>query len=286
MTGKGDREDSNAYCADLVRSRDHDRFLTSLFAPAGRRAELLALYAFNQEVAQTAERVSEIIMGQIRLQWWREAIEGIYAGTPRRHPVVEALSRVVERHDLPRARFETIIDARERDLDPAAPADLDELERYCRDTSSELLLLGLEVLGARGSASRKAAEPIGIAWALTGVIRAIPFHGRGRRVLLPTTIMETVGVGEREILELRPREPLARACQQLAERARQHLREARADWREVEQAARPCLRHGVLADHYLAILARADYDPFDARLHRAAPGRSWRLLLAAMRGRY
>ena len=66
-----------SYCADQVRRQDRERYLTALFAPAGRREDLFALYAFNLEVAKTAEVVSEAMVGRIRLQWWREAIEEI-----------------------------------------------------------------------------------------------------------------------------------------------------------------------------------------------------------------
>lgn len=79
-----------SYCGRQVRRYDHDRFLTSLFAPAARREGLLALYAFNVEIAKTAEVVSEAMLGQIRLQWWREAIEALYAGAPPEHEVALA----------------------------------------------------------------------------------------------------------------------------------------------------------------------------------------------------
>ena len=75
--------------AGLVRQHDRDRFLTTLFAPDDRREDLLALYAFNHEVAKTREVVSEPTLGRIRLQWWRDNLEAIYAGQPpRRHGVV------------------------------------------------------------------------------------------------------------------------------------------------------------------------------------------------------
>ena len=63
-----------SYCAQEVRRHDRARYLSSLFAPDERREDLFALYAFNLEVAKTAEVVSEPMLGQIRLQWWREAI--------------------------------------------------------------------------------------------------------------------------------------------------------------------------------------------------------------------
>src|SRR5512134_2813208 len=115
-------------CAALVRRVDYDRYLAALFAPAAARERLFALYAFNHEIAKVRETVSEPMLGQIRLQWWREAIASIYDGKPRPHAVVDALAEAVAERHPPRAGFEALIDAREFDLAGRAPATLPELE--------------------------------------------------------------------------------------------------------------------------------------------------------------
>src|SRR5262249_59311777 len=89
-----------AYCLDQVRRFDRDRYLTALFAAAPARADLMALYAFNLEVAKTREVVREPMMGLMRLQWWRDALAEIYAGTERRHQVVQPLAAAIRRHGL------------------------------------------------------------------------------------------------------------------------------------------------------------------------------------------
>jgi NADH dehydrogenase [ubiquinone] 1 alpha subcomplex assembly factor 6 len=119
----------------LVRRHDRDRFQTALFAPAAEREALFALYAFNYEIARVRESVSEPMLGQIRLQWWREAIDAVYgAATPRRHEVVEALGVVVRARALSRNHFARLIDSRERDLDDAPPKTLAALEEYAEGT--------------------------------------------------------------------------------------------------------------------------------------------------------
>ena len=127
-----------SFCAAEVRRDDHDRFLTGLFAPAANRAGLYALYAFNLEVAKIRERVSEAILGEIRLQWWREALDGIAAGAPPAHPVVDALDRAIGQYNLSRSLFDRLLAARAFDLDDAPPATLDALEAYAEDTSATL----------------------------------------------------------------------------------------------------------------------------------------------------
>src|SRR3546814_12992281 len=93
--------------------------------------------------------VTEPTLGQIRLQWWRESVEEIYRGVPRRHEVVGPLAQAVTRHDLTRAHFDRVIDAREADLQDETPASVGELEGYCESTAAPLLYLCLEILGVR-----------------------------------------------------------------------------------------------------------------------------------------
>src|SRR3546814_19077229 len=93
-----------------------------------QREHLFALYAFNHEVAKTAEVVSEPLIGRIRLQWWRECLDGIYDGAARQHEVVQPLAEAIAARQLPPALLEAIIDARELAL------DADQIGRaQCRD---------------------------------------------------------------------------------------------------------------------------------------------------------
>lgn len=275
-----------SYCGRQVRRYDHDRFLTSLFAPAARREGLLALYAFNVEIAKTAEVVSEAMLGQIRLQWWREAIEALYAGAPPEHEVALALAGPLRDSGLTRGFFARLIDSREQDLDPAPPPNLDALERYAVESSSTLVWLALELLGARGEAADKAARHIGIAWSLTGLLRAVPFHARQRRLYLPADHLSTAGVDRADIFELRGSEQVSGVVMRLAKRAREHLEAARAERPKVARAAVPALLPGYLADRYLRALEGVDFNPFDPRLQAKPAVGVGRLSLAALRGRY
>src|SRR5262252_8120920 len=90
-----------AFCDDLIRRVDLDRYLSALFAPERARRHLLALYAFNYEVAKTAESVTQPVAGQIRLQWWRDRIADIYHRAESDHPLTRELGITVAAHGLP-----------------------------------------------------------------------------------------------------------------------------------------------------------------------------------------
>jgi phytoene synthase len=274
-----------SYCARQVRRQDPERYLACLFAPAARREALFALYGFNLEVAKTAEVVSEALLGRIRLQWWRDSLEGIYSGQTRAHQVVKPLAAAIRDHDLPRAPFETLIDAREGDLEREPPASLDALEAYAEATSGGLQVLALEILGAAGAAEA-AARHVGIVWALTGLLRAVPFHASQRRLYLPDDLCRAAGHDVAELFELKSSSALCRVVEQVAERARAHVKAARDERGRVPRHALPALLPARLAERHLARLQAAGHDPFRPSVQAESTGAAWRLALAALGRRY
>ena len=101
-----------------VKTADPDRWLAARFIADPRaRADVAALYALNHVVAKIPAQVSEIMMGHIRLAWWREAVEELAQGkAPRAHPVVEALADPLRRGAFDPAALDALIDARAGDL--------------------------------------------------------------------------------------------------------------------------------------------------------------------------
>jgi len=275
-----------SFCGDQVRRYDNDRYLTALHAPASRRDALFALYAFNVEVAKTREAVSEPMIGQIRLQWWREAIGEAYSGTVREHAVLRPLAQAIERHDLTRGNFDTLINARESDLTDEPPATIEELGNYAEGTTSTLIRLALEILDQRTGVAQEAARGIGIAWGLTGLLRAVVFHARDKRQYLPAQSMRQAKADPDDLFELRGGAPLADVAREVAEAARQALRSGRQYRRAVPRAAIPALLPGTLAEMYLRRMARLDYDLFARPIVISQPARQLWMLRSMILGRY
>lgn len=270
---------SESYCQSEVRKFDHDRYLMAVFAPSAFREDLFSLYAFNLEVAKTAEVVSEPMLGHIRLQWWREAIDELFANKPRRHEVVEPLATAVSRHGLDKSSFDAMIDAREQDLQESAPGDLNALMAYVEGTGGALAKLSEQILGGPGSPAAAAA---GRAYALAGLMRAIPFHAQRRQTFLPTALVQEVAVDMGDLFELRPHAALAKAVERLCAPLEREIDLARQDQSRSLVAAR---FPAVLARLYLRSIIRAEFDVFDGSVRRVHASRQWALLWAAMRGR-
>lgn len=174
------------YCRDMVRSDDRERYECALFAPKHVQLGLWALYAFNQEIAKTRENVSEPALGEIRLQWWRDVLDEIRAGQVRDHPVVQAMAATLNEADILK-RLEALIEAREQDLYDEGPADQPALEAYARAVGGMLAqtALAVSLKDTPDQALLDRAETLGSAWAMLGLVRAIPFHWASNRNYVP-----------------------------------------------------------------------------------------------------
>jgi NADH dehydrogenase [ubiquinone] 1 alpha subcomplex assembly factor 6 len=272
--------------AAIVRLHDRDRFQTAIFAPLAAREALFSLYAFNYEIARVRESVREPMLGRIRLQWWREAIEAAYTGaTPRQHEVVEPLTAVIRERGLSRAHFERLIDSRERDLDPSPPATLAELKDYAEGSSAPLIQLALEILGAALPAAVTAATEIGIAYALAGLIRAMPVHARTGRMMMPDDIAAEAGLDPKDYAEMRATPALRRVVETIARAAEDHLAAARGLRGRLPKRALPALLPARIVTSALKRLEQAGFDPFSGA-GDSDPLQSWRLAFAVMTGRF
>lgn len=282
-----DIRDGLSPVAALVRRHDRDRYQTVLFAPPERQQPLFALYAFNYEIARVRETVSEVMLGRIRLQWWREAVAAAYdGGATRRHVVVEPLAETIRAYAPSREHFDRLIDAREIDLAGEPPASLAALEDYAEASSARLTALAAEILGLRDPATRGAAHEIGLGYGLAGLLRAMPFHARTGHSMIPADIADRHGIDPGDYAALRTSPAIRAATQALAEAAAAHLARGREGRRRVPRAALAALLPGVIASRFLVRLRRAGFDPFAPALALPDPLQSWRLVAAALRRRY
>jgi phytoene synthase len=149
-------EASHLYVLDMVRRADRDRFLGALFAPEPARADLLALLAFDHELARTRTVTREPILARIRLEWWREAVaEAAGTAKPRAQPIVESLSETVRRRGLAPQGLVALIDAREEEIE--GPLDVLRAGHALAD-------LELAVLGIDHVPTQAAARAVAAAW--------------------------------------------------------------------------------------------------------------------------
>ncbi|WP_374651929.1 squalene/phytoene synthase family protein [Dongia sp.] len=272
------REGENQLRAlEELRRGDRDRFLCAVAAPLSLRGDLATLYAFNLELAGIADKVSEPMLGLIRLQWWRDALDEIAAGRPHRHHLVQDLADLVDRRGLGIDRLRGLVDARERDVEATQPESLDALETYAAATAGALAELALDICTDAATADwRGVARQAGTAYGLVGILRATPYLARHRRVMLP-------GVDRDRLLDLRPGPDLAPTVKKVADRAAALLAAARRE--NPPRNAVAALFPGRLAAAQLEQLRRHGYDPFTAGSTAPSGLNIWRLVMARWLGR-
>jgi len=245
----------------IARSGDPDRALATLFAPRESRPDLFALYAFNVELARIAEQVSEPELGAIRLQWWREAADRAAKGEATGHPVADAFGATLRRRGLSRRRIEALIDARGFDIAEKIMPDWNALESYLRDTAGVLFALSAACLGPSGPRLEAAASPAGLAYGLTGLMRALPVHAAGGRVYLPADWLLRHGASPEDLLAGRTSKGLLAVLAELRGRARAALGLARHEVAALDKGVQAAFLPLCLVDPYLAALEQVSRDP-------------------------
>ncbi|MBT4487042.1 MAG: squalene/phytoene synthase family protein [Rhodospirillaceae bacterium] len=255
MDGKEDG--AVAYCLEQWRREDRDRYLTLLFAPRGHRPVLAAMYAFNLECARAVAAGGEQpLLGQMRLQWWRDALADGGA-----HPVLSVLSG--RPHLF--LRLQALLSARERDLTDPPFANLADLVSHAAATGGGLAAIAAEELAVELAVeTTEAARAAGTAYALVGMLRAIPYQVPGRtfqgRLCLPEDSLAGHGLSADDVWTGGKRDAVAACVRQVAEAAELELVKL-SGVRAAGSAISPLL-HGSLARAYLRRLAKAGYDPF------------------------
>ncbi len=284
--------DQTLYCVDLVRRRDRDRYWCALLTAEPFQSDLFALYALNAEITEIGISVTEPLIGRMRLRWWLESLSQIYEGNPPINPVASALSRLITKREVPRDMLERLIEGRERDLDKRPLETLEAFKSYAYDTSSSLIELSLAIMGINNDISRYTAHHLGLAWALLGTIRSIPYNIQRNCVLLPVELCKKHGFRSQSLLDKGYQGQCPDGMQgvvfELMSNIQTNLDLARSGWGEMKGQFISPLLIATLADGYLAELRDKNGDPFQLNHRRQGPSvrNMIRLKIAAFRGRF
>jgi phytoene synthase len=234
----------------IVREADRDRYLSVLFAPEEKRPALFALYAFNVEIARVRDLVHEPLPGEIRLQWWRDAILG---DTPAAgHPVAEALIRTIRAYELPPASFDNMIEARLFDLYDDPMPSRNDLEGYCGETASALIQLAALVLDRDAAlATAEIAGHAGCAQAIAGLLRSLPIHLSRGQCYVPRDILSAAGTTPEAFVAEKGGAAAERAVAAMVALGRDHFAKFEAGARNLPAVLRPAYLPAGLAGAYL-----------------------------------
>ena len=260
-------EDKSAavHCAEFVRTHDFARYASALFVPAPARRALLALYAFNAEICRVHTQVSQPLPGEIRLQWWRDVLAGDGHGGVEGNPVAAELLQAVRSYRLPVERLSRLIEEHQFDLYNDPMPTLAALEGYINDTSSALFLLAAAVMGPSSGEVEHLARHAGLAQGIVQVMASLPLDASQRRLFVPQQMLAKYGCDPEDLFAGRQTPKLREALDGMLSEARTHLDTTYTLLTSVAPEIRPAFLPLAQVERDLALLMRADNDPFAVR---------------------
>ena len=262
MSNANAGREAAGFCAELVRTHDFTRYVSTLFVPVEQRRALVALYAFNVEISRVHEQVSQPLPGEMRLQWWTDMLAGAGHGGVEGNPVAAELMLAIRNWRLPVERLSRLIDEHQFDLYNDPMPTMAALEGYINDTSSALFSLGAGIAGRPSEAVDHLARHAGLAQGIAQVIAALPLDASRRQLFVPQQLLEGHGCGIEEVFAGKQTPRLRAALGQLLDDARGHQKAALALLADVPPEVRPVFLPLALVDRDLKRMSRVDNDPF------------------------
>jgi phytoene synthase len=282
QTAQGD----DGYIRDLVKQGDQDRYWAGLLAAEPVRADLFALYAFNLELARIPDQVSEPQLGEIRLQWWSDTLAAALQGELADHPVVAGLTRAALKHHLPQEALFGMIDARRFDLYDNLMPDFAALEAYLAATAGAQFSLAACILGATGEVTEPLSRNAALAYGLTGLMRALPYHAARGRIFLPQSLLAAHGLHPSTLLSGNDNEDLRAGLRDTVYRASEALTAFRPLASALPRRIRPAYLPVRLVAPYLKRLNNPGYQPFRDAVELNPLQRYGLIWQAYLRGRF
>ncbi|EPE98479.1 phytoene/squalene synthase family protein [Rhizobium grahamii] len=269
-------------CLATLRDNDRDRYLACLLSPQEKRGDLAALYAFNAELARIRDLVHEPLPGEVRMQYWRDLLEGNAHGSTQANPIASALLTAVDAHRLPKQTLVNMVDARVFDLYDDPMETRVSLEGYAGETASALVQLASLVLApTEAAASAEAAGHAGVAQAIAGLLLLMPLHRHRGQLYIPLEILSATGLDRETFLAGEDRARISAAIEAFAGLGRDHLAKARSV--AIAPNVFPAFLPAALAEPVLVSAQKAGAGLFESQLQRSQLRRQTRMLLAMMR---
>lgn len=268
-----------------MRAADRDRYVAVLYAPEAKRADLLALYAFDAEIGAIRDRVSEPLPGEMRLQWWRDVLASNDPASAGGHPVATALLEAIRRNKLPTDALQNYLDARIFDLYDDPMPTRGDLEGYCGETAAAIIQLGTIVLDPEASVrSAELAGHAGCAQAVTRLLRLLPIHRRRGQCYVPKDILAAAGTTPQEFVTGDGGPNAPRAVAAMIALAREHLQAFERGAAAMPASVRPAFLPIAATAATLSKMDGRPGEVLSERLDIAAWRKHWLMFRRAARG--
>lgn len=244
-----------------------DRYLSALLSPRAARDDLITLAAFSAEIGKIGRQVQEAYLGEIRIQWWRDALSSSATENKSGHPVADAFADVIARHELSRSALDDFFDASAHTLFPNPPDDDAQLAQAIRMTEGMLFTFATKILGLRDADATAGLIDHGAqAYGRARLALDLPYALAANRLPVPLSAISDA------------EDPDWRAVvASLAETARSHLAHVRSAYSTAPSPVKSALLPVALVEPYLRVVSRANHDPARDVAGVAPLTRTWRI---------
>jgi 15-cis-phytoene synthase len=270
--------------ADQVRGHDLARYLSALYAPEAKRADLFALYAFDAEMQRIPYLVKESGMGEIRLQWWREVLDGQRDGEASGNPLASAILDVLRRHELPFSAFDRYFDAASFAFYHDPFSDRHAFEAWAGATHSAIMQMAALILDPE--AAKLAAESsghAGVVYAVADVLRHLPRTRSRGQCYVPEDILTACSLTRETFVHGGTDDALKRATDAFAALGQEHMAKFEAARRSLPALVKPATLPAFAAAKVLAKSVSPALKPAVQGVSLTALPTFWTIFRAASR---
>jgi phytoene synthase len=281
MTKSPAQDDQAAIIAAQLRELDRDAYLASLVLPNHARLAVQTLHAFAAELAAVHRRVREPMPGEIRLQFWHDALEGERHGDVESNPLAKSLFETIESHQLSKVPLLRMVAAHRFDLYQDPMPDKNQFEGYAGEVSSIIFQYAAQICANETDEPETfndAAGHLGVAQTYVRALHSFEHDRRRAQIFLPLNVFEAYGVKDVDIFAGAQKEQILQALSSCAEEARTHLDKAKSAIKACPGTAKPAFAAWPFIDADLTRMQSA----LDKGEWYAAKMSDWRKILKLM----
>jgi len=253
------------YCQEKAAKSGSSFYYSFMFLPQDQRRAIIAIYAFCREVDDVVDECSDVNIARTKLIWWRDEIERLFSDKAK-HPVTQALVKVIKQYSIPQEYFCEVIDGMEMDLDYDSYPSFKELSLYCHRVASIVGLISVEIFGYKNRKTMKYAHDLGMAFQLTNILRDVYEDAERGRLYIPLDELEKYNVTLDDIVNRRMSEGMKALFVYQADRAMKYYESA---FEQLPDEDRYTQRSGVImAAIYKTLLEEIKADGYEVLKHR------------------
>jgi phytoene synthase len=268
------------YCQRMARREAGNFYWGFIALPRTQRISIYALYDFARQIDDATdgpgatdagvwldvsagrhdpERPSVDGAARARLELQRRRLRRALAGEPTGDPVMQVLTRAVQRHSIPASELEELVSGVEMDLHQNRYATWEELRGYCQLVAGVVGRMCVRIFGFDGDDALERADSLGAALQLINILRDVREDASLGRVYLPQDELARFGVSETSLLAGRPDGAWTSLVEFEAARARRLYASGIQVCEHIPGSARACVR--TMAGIYSGILDRIEAEP-------------------------